>query len=88
MATIAILQQRLVSEARIVNDQLHCALTSRVVIEQAKGVLAERAGLSMEAAFEAMRHYARDRNLRLADVAGRVIDKTLAPRALVSSRRS
>jgi GAF domain-containing protein len=88
VATIAILQQRVVSEARTVNDQLNHALTSRVVIEQAKGVLAERAGLSMEAAFEAMRHYARDRNLRLVDVAGHVVDKTLAPRALVSSRHS
>ena len=52
VATIAILQQRVVSEARIVNDQLNHALSSRVVIEQAKGVLAERTGLSMQAAFE------------------------------------
>jgi hypothetical protein len=79
VATIAILQQRVVAEARIVNDQLNTALTSRVVIEQAKGVLAERTGLSMQAAFEAMRRYARDNNLRLADVAGHVIDNTLAP---------
>jgi GAF domain-containing protein len=79
VATIAILQQRVVAEARILNDQLNTALTSRVVIEQAKGVLAERTGLSMQAAFEAMRRYARDNNLRLADVAGHVIDKTLGP---------
>jgi GAF domain-containing protein len=81
VATIAILQQRVVAEARIVNDQLNTALTSRVVIEQAKGVLAERNGLSMQAAFETMRKYARDNNLRLADVAGHVVDKTLAPGA-------
>lgn len=79
VATIAILQQRVVSEARLINDQLNTALTSRVLIEQAKGVLAERAGLTMPAAFEAMRKYSRDNNLRLADVAGHVIDKTLAP---------
>ena len=79
VATIAILQQRVVSEARILNDQLSTALTSRVVIEQAKGVMAERTGLSMPASFEAMRKYARDNNLRLADVAGHVIDNTLAP---------
>ena len=86
VATIAILQQRVVSDARILNDQLNTALTSRVVIEQAKGVLAERTGLSMPAAFEAMRKYARDNNLRLAEVAGHVIDKTLAP-AVINPRR-
>jgi transcriptional regulator with GAF, ATPase, and Fis domain len=87
VATIAILQQRVVAEARIVNDQLNTALTSRVVIEQAKGVLAERSDLSMQAAFEAMRRYARDNNLRLADVAGHVIDKTLAPSVINPPRQ-
>ena len=87
VATIAILQQRVRSEARIVNDQLNNALTSRVVIEQAKGVLAERAGLSMESAFKAMRQHARNHNLRLADVAARVIDRTLAPSALETRPR-
>ena len=86
VATIAILQQRVVSDARVLNDQLNTALTSRVVIEQAKGVLAERTGLSMPAAFDAMRRYARDNNLRLADVAGHVIDKTLAP-SVINARR-
>ena len=84
VATIAILQQRVVSEARIVNDQLNYALSSRVVIEQAKGVLAERSGLTMEAAFEVMRQYARNHNMRLADVAGRVVDRSLAPGALAT----
>ncbi len=84
VATIAILQQRVVSEARIVNDQLDHALSSRVVIEQAKGVLAERSGLTMEAAFEVMRQYARNHNVRLADVAGRVVDRSLAPGALAT----
>lgn len=87
VATIAILQQRIVSESRILNDQLNRALNSRVVIEQAKGVLAERTGLSLESAFEAMRQHARDHNLRLADVAGSVIDRTLAPAAVEGPRR-
>jgi len=86
VATIAILQQRVASESRLLIDQLNTALTSRVVIEQAKGVLAERAGLSMESAFQAMRHYARDRNLHLVDIARSVVDKTLAPGALVVPR--
>lgn len=85
VATIAILQQRVVSESRVLNDQLNHALTSRVVIEQAKGVLAERAKLSMEAAFEAMRGYARNHNLRLANVARSIIDRTLPLSELDSS---
>jgi hypothetical protein len=53
-----------------------------IVIEQAKGMVAERAGLNMELAFSALRAYARNHNLRLVDVAGSVIDGTLAPSAL------
>jgi len=86
VATIAILQQRVMSESRVLIDQLNTALTSRVVIEQAKGVLAEGANLSMESAFEALRGHARERNLRLADVARSVIDKSLAPAELVVTR--
>jgi transcriptional regulator with GAF, ATPase, and Fis domain len=86
VATIAILQQRVASESRVLIDQLNVALTSRVVIEQAKGVLAERGGLSMESAFDSMRKYARDRNSRLSDIARNVIDGTLDPSALEAPR--
>ncbi len=82
VATIAILQQRAFVESRVLNEQLDHALTSRVFIEQAKGVVAERSGLSMESAFDGMRRYARSHNLRLVDVARSVVDKTLAPDAL------
>jgi len=57
-----------------------------VVIEQAKGVLAERAGLSMEAAFEALRQYARNHNLHLSNVARGVIDKSLPAGELAAAR--
>ena len=77
VATIAILQQRMVSESRILIDQLNTALSSRVLIEQAKGVLAERAGLSLESAFDTMRRHARNHNLRLADVARGVVDRSI-----------
>jgi GAF domain-containing protein len=86
VATIAIVQQRVVSESRVLIDQLNTALTSRVVIEQAKGILAERGGVSMESAFESMRHYARDHNLHLAAIARSVVDKTLSPAALTAPR--
>lgn len=87
VATIAILQQRAFFESRMLNEQLDHALTSRVAIEQAKGVVAERTGLNMQEAFEAMRGYARGHNLRLHDVARALIDKTLAANALTAASR-
>jgi GAF domain-containing protein len=86
VATIAVLQQRIVAESRLLNDQLNQALNNRVVIEQAKGVLAERVGLPMEAAFAALRHYARNHNLRLSDVALSVIDKSVPAGAFSPDR--
>ena len=77
VATIAILQHRAALEAQILNDQLNHALNSRIVIEQAKGMVAEREGLDMAQSFARLRGYARSNNLRLADVAGHVVDGTL-----------
>ena len=77
VATITILQHRAVIESRLVNAQLSHALNSRVIIEQAKGVLAERAHVGMEAAFARMRNHARNHNLKLVEVAERVLDGTL-----------
>lgn len=77
IATIAILQQRRIFDADIVNDQLNHALTSRIVIEQAKGVVAEREELDMPEAFERLRTYARNNNLRLHDIAAAIVDGTL-----------
>ena len=82
IATIAILQHRASLEAQAVNQQLQHALNSRVVIEQAKGMVAQRQGLNMEQAFSALRTHARHHNLRLVDVADAVVSGTLAPPAL------
>jgi GAF domain-containing protein len=82
VATIAILSHRASLEAQVLNEQLNTALNSRVVIEQAKGVIAERSGLNMEQSFSALRSYARTHNLRLQAVARDVIDGSLAPAAL------
>jgi hypothetical protein len=79
VATIAILQHRAAIQAHLVVDQLNLALNSRVVIEQAKGILAERAGLDMEGAFSWLRNHARSNNLRLGDVARAIIQGTLVP---------
>jgi GAF domain-containing protein len=78
VATIAILQYRASLEALLVNEQLQNALNSRVVIEQAKGMVAERRALDMEQAFATLRNHARNHNLRLVDVAHDVIGGALA----------
>ena len=85
VATIAILQQRVVSDAKILNEQLQSALTTRIIIEQAKGVVAERSGLDMEGSFLRLRTHARSHNLRLVDVAQAIIDGTLADDSLEPS---
>ncbi|MDQ1685979.1 MAG: hypothetical protein QOC82_2716 [Frankiaceae bacterium] len=79
VATIGILQHRSLHRSHVLSEQLQNALTSRVVIEQAKGVLAERGQLTMEAAFDGLRRYARNRNLKLTDVARRVVTEGLDP---------
>ena len=76
VATISLLHERSLRHSDILNEQLQTALNSRVVIEQAKGKLAERLGLDMEQAFALLRDYARNRNLRLADLAQAFIDGT------------
>jgi AmiR/NasT family two-component response regulator len=84
VATIAILQNRTSVMAAEVNVQLNAALTSRIVIEQAKGIIAERRGVSIDAAFALIRRHARDRNLRLADLARATVAGTLDLTALDS----
>jgi GAF domain-containing protein len=82
VATIAILQQRAALEAKVLNEQLGQALNTRIVIEQAKGVLAERANLDMEQSFSRLRGHARSHNLRLVDLAEGVIDGTVTAESL------
>lgn len=77
VATIAILQHRAVRDAQVLNGQLTQALHTRIAIEQAKGVVAERAGIDMEQAFARLRNHARTHNLLLTDVAHAVTNKTL-----------
>lgn len=80
IATIALLQERTIRSAEILTEQLQSALNSRITIEQAKGVLARTHGISVDAAFDLMRAYARAHHHRLSDVAQAVVtDPTRHP---------
>jgi GAF domain-containing protein len=74
VATIGILQERAVRQQELVAGQLQAALNSRVMIEQAKGILAERLRVSPDEAFIMLRRYARDHNRPLTVLVGDVID--------------
>ena len=82
MATIGLLQQRAVHEQVVQAEQLQSALTSRVLIEQAKGMLAERHGLDPAHAFTLMRTYARRTGSPLRSTAQRVIEGDTDPAGL------
>jgi transcriptional regulator with GAF, ATPase, and Fis domain len=88
MATIGLLNRRVADDAAIVNRQLGEALESRVLIEQAKGMVAERTGSSIDEAFDRLRGHARSHNRRLTDVAADIVDGVLAPLRLDRPRRT
>lgn len=73
IATIAILQHQTSLNSRILNDQLSNALNSRIIIEQAKGMISQATGSDMDQAFVWLRGYARNHNERLTDVAARIV---------------
>lgn len=76
VATIGLLQQRAIRRRDALTEQLQTALNSRIVIEQAKGVLAERLHLDVAEAFTLLRNRARSSNRRLADLAQAIVDGT------------
>ena len=73
-AAIGILHQRILTHSEVVNQQLQSALNTRVIIEQAKGVIAERGSVDMDGAFGLLRSYARGTQQRLADLARAVVE--------------
>jgi len=76
VATIGLLQQRAIHRRDVLTEQLQTALNSRVLIEQAKGVVAERLHLDLDDAFTLLRSRARSHNRRLSDLARAVVDGT------------
>ena len=77
IATIGIVQERAISEAAVLTEQLQRALSSRIVLEQAKGRLAERLGVDLDGAFALLRRYAREHNRGLTEVAGAFLSDDL-----------
>jgi len=77
IATVGVLQERIITQTAVNASGLQTALTSRIRIEQAKGVLAERHSLNVDDAFDALRTYARNNGLRLTDVATSVVDRSI-----------
>jgi GAF domain-containing protein len=73
MASIALLQERTIRRSEVLTEQLQGALNTRIVIEQAKGVLAQARGISVDEAFDLLRSFARSHNLRLSNLAHTVV---------------
>jgi GAF domain-containing protein len=82
VATIGILQEQAIHRGEVLNEQLQTALNSRVVIEQAKGVISQQLQVGMDEAFDRLRRYARNTNQRLAEVARQSVDGDLDPSVL------
>ena len=82
VATIGLLQERAVQESGLLAEQLQTALNSRVLIEQAKGVLLALTSTSVDEAFRLMRDYSRRHRLPLRQVAAEVIARTITAEQL------
>jgi transcriptional regulator with GAF, ATPase, and Fis domain len=78
VATIGLLQERNLRRSDTIAEQLQAALNSRIIIEQAKGKLAERHNLAMDQAFALLREHARESNQRLTDTARNLVDSLTA----------
>jgi transcriptional regulator with GAF, ATPase, and Fis domain len=76
VATIGLLQARAIHQRDTIAEQLQSALNSRVIIEQAKGVIAERRQLDMDQSFTLLRSTARNSNRRLSDLARAIVDRS------------
>ncbi|MCA1845103.1 MAG: GAF and ANTAR domain-containing protein [Actinobacteria bacterium] len=78
VATLSILQNRRQIDSQLLTGQLQHALSSRIVLEQAKGILAERANVDVDEAFTLLRRYARHHNRHLSEVAQGIVAGTVA----------
>jgi GAF domain-containing protein len=77
VATIGILHEKAIRESSILSEQLQGALNSRIVIEQAKGVVAHTRGVPIDEAFTLLREYARAHQMRLGVLAAQVVERQI-----------
>jgi transcriptional regulator with GAF, ATPase, and Fis domain len=82
MAAIALIQERALRERHLLTEQLQAALSSRVIIEQAKGMLAEYLTMTTDDAFKLLRTYTRDHNRKLSEIASDVVNRIIPSAAL------
>lgn len=82
VATIAILQYRTALNAQTLNDQLSNALNSRIIIEQAKGIISQATNCDMTEAFARLRAHSRNHNELLTEIARSIVLGTTSPRSL------
>lgn len=87
VASVAIIADKVATDRAAVNEQLQIALRSRVIIEQAKGLLSQLGDLDMEQAFSVLRRYARDHNERLSDLGRKLITREIAGRTVLAHAR-
>jgi hypothetical protein len=83
VAAATVVRERELRHSGVLAQQLRSALDSRVVIEQAKGILAERGGFGVDEAFTQLRGYARRNRIRLADLADGIVDGTVDTRPVL-----
>lgn len=88
VASVALVADRAAADQVRITAQLQTALDSRIVLEQAKGQLAQLAGIDMEHAFAVLRRYARDRNERLSEVARQLVAGEISGVQLVAHARN
>jgi GAF domain-containing protein len=87
VSTIGLLQQRAIHHRDVLTEQLQTALNSRVLIEQAKGLLAERLHINVDDAFTILRNTSRSHNRPLSRLAQAIVDGTEQLPSVVSARR-
>lgn len=88
VATIAIIQERTIRGAEALSKELQTALTTRIIIEQAKGILAHRKVIGVDDAFEVLRAFARQNRQKIASVCDRVVNDPAALERIVEFARA
>jgi GAF domain-containing protein len=86
MAAIGLIQERALRERSLLAEQLQAALNSRVIIEQAKGMLAEYLTMNVDDAFKLLRNYARGHHRKLSQVAADIVSRKISGTELTTRR--